>query len=115
MQHSMLTSAHSGVTVVKPAPSHGSRSITGVQPSCFTLQVAELQTAAAAAERSHRAQLDAVLQDAAAHEAAAVSAAVAVTAAHLTRGTGLLSCCHICNEQMGSATVRPVAHTGARA
>ena len=56
----------------------------------FPVQVAELQAAAAAAERSHRAQLDAVLQDAAAHEAAAVSAAVAVTAAHLTRGTGLI-------------------------
>lgn len=57
----------------------------------FALQVAELQAAAAAAERSHCAQLDAVLQDAAAHEAAAVSAAVAVTAAHLTRGMHLSS------------------------
>lgn len=55
------------------------------------------------AERTHQAQLDAVLQDAAAHEAAAVSAAVVVTAAHLTRGV------HMCLSSTCRAMLLPCA------
>ncbi len=55
------------------------------------------------AERTHQAQLDAVLQDAAAHEAAAVSAAVAVTATHLTRGV------HMCLSSICRAVLLPCA------
>ena len=56
----------------------------GVPDWCLS-QVDELRMAAAAAERQHRSQLDAVLQDAAAHESQAIATAVSATAAHFTQ------------------------------
>lgn len=65
----------------------------------------ELRAAAGAAERAQQIQLAAVLQDAAAHEAAAVDAAIAATLAAIQRRGAPFSCMPRVHE--GGELIRP--------